>query len=348
MLAGALGAHRAVGVAWSSVTEPRFPYENPAGLVHLELVTDRELHPGAEHLFRDEVDVLVEQGRAFAWVGRWLPARLTMGSRVVRGAEVDAGLLETLGVPPRWGRPFREDDHLVGMASDGFGDLDIGAPVVLLGHDLAVATAGDPGAAVGTEVVLDGVAVRVVGVMPPEFFFPDAVTEVWLPAARRPPPPGSISRSNAFTFARVREGLTPSVAVAEATTLLRAAPLRTEDERVVAVPLGDELARPVRPTVAILRAGTLLLVLAAGVSVAGLRLARAEDEARQSAVARSLGAAPADELAAPAARIAIVASSVAALGWLASFAVRPVVETFALGIPGESRGIPFLTMESSS
>lgn len=340
VLACALGAHQAVGVTWSAVTQPDLPYREVTGLVYLEVQRRTALSPGYEHLFRGEVEVLSNQAQSFAWVGHWSAARVTLGShgaRIIRAASVDLGLLDALGVIPEAGRLFRSEDHANGGATPGLREMDVAGPVVLLKHDLAAATVGDARAAVGSEIVLDGSRVHVIGVMPKGFFFPDRETEAWLPAPERRGIGNSRSRRNAPTVARLRAGVTPAAASAEATTLLHAALLRPEDQRVVAVPVATASTRPVRPTVAILRAGTLLLVMAAGASVAGLRLSRAGPEARSAAIRRSLGASPADELAVLVARIVVLAGSVGAIGWLVSSGVLPVMQPFVGEFPFDGR-----------
>ena len=332
VLACALGAYRAVGTAWSAITQPNLPYRDAADLVHVEVQGHTALSPGYEHLFYREVDVLTNEAQSFAWVGQWFPARLTLGSRgarIIRATSVDLGLFDALHAAPAEGRLFRIEDHAGIGRARGFPDLEVAGPVVVLAHGLATSIMGDVSAAVGSEIVLDGHRAQIVGVMPEGFFFPDRETEAWLPAPGHRWLEDSKSRRNAPTLGRLRAGVTPQIAGAEATALLQGALMRPEDQRVVVVPVATALTRSVRPTVAILRTGTLLLVVAAGASVAGLRLARARAEAYQAAIRHSVGASLVDESAVTLARVAVLAGSVGSIGWLVSFGIQPVMQPFA-------------------
>ena len=129
---------------------------------------------------------------------------------------------------------------------------------------------------------------RVIGVMPEGFVTPTLRSEAWLPARRRQvgAAPGGSSRS-ANAFGRLRPGVSSAAAVAEASALLIEAGFRQEDERVQVIPLSRALTASVRPVLEILRAGALLLVLAAAVSVSGLRLARSVAGRRAAAIRRA-------------------------------------------------------------
>ncbi len=334
MLAGAVGAHRSVATAWSSIVHPDLPYRDAEEFVQLEVRGGSASAPGIALLFQREIETLTHEGQSFVWAGHSIPARIALGSRMVVAASVEPGLFDSLGVAPAVGRLFRPEDHAAGAPAAGAGARDVATPVVVLAYDLAASIAGDARAAVGTDVELDGREVRIVGVMPEGFFFPSPQIEAWLPEPEnRPQRTSGSTRRAAPTFARLRPGVAPSAAAAEATALLHAADQRPEDQRVVATPVAEALTRPVRPTLDVLRAGAILLLLAAGASVAALRLSRAEAERRGAAIRRSLGASPADEWAVAAARIALLAGVVGAASWFVSRGLLPLLEPFARGFP---------------
>jgi putative ABC transport system permease protein len=95
----------------------------------------------------------------------------------VRVYDIETGLFDALGVQPRWGRPLLAGDELPGRE-----------PVALLREDFARTIFGEPAAALGQSIDIEGAGVRVVGVMPPDFRFPTGLEAIWRPLA--PPPPG--------------------------------------------------------------------------------------------------------------------------------------------------------------
>ncbi len=84
---------------------------------------------------------------------------------------VTASLFSVLGVPPELGRTLQEGDNAPSAA-----------PVAVISHDLWARRYGSDPGLVGRIMVLDGISREVVGVMPRRFGYPDAQTDVWLPA----------------------------------------------------------------------------------------------------------------------------------------------------------------------
>ena len=108
--------------------------------------------------------------------------------RLVEGAWVTPGLFENLGVAPRIGRSFA-----AGEAA---------APVALISDALWRTMYGGDGGVVGMPLRLQRGTFTVVGVLPPDFRFPAAGTDVWLPLDLSRAPSERLS-----TVARVRAGL---------------------------------------------------------------------------------------------------------------------------------------------
>src|SRR5690606_10573490 len=86
----------------------------------------------------------------------------------VDGAEASADFFRTLGVAPLLGRTFTAEEQAAG------------APVVVVGHGFWRERLGGRADAVGTTLLLDGVAREVIGVLPPVAMLP-ADAEVWTP-----------------------------------------------------------------------------------------------------------------------------------------------------------------------
>ena len=85
----------------------------------------------------------------------------------VRSAQVTPDFFRTMGIRPMLGRDFRRDEVF------GYG------PVVLSHGMWQQRFGGDP-AVVGTTITSSGSSYEIVGVMPPDFDFPDASVEAWV------------------------------------------------------------------------------------------------------------------------------------------------------------------------
>ena len=312
----AVGAWHAVGSVRDSVIGRGLPYRDPDTLVALNASASDS--PFDRFLSDREAALLRERSESFAWVGHLWGGSMNLGDppvRTVSAAALEPGFLEAFGAAPRLGRPFRPEDH-EGEArppSAPFSPdaVDQGQPVVLLGRDLWRTAFGSTPEAVGAEIVLDGRPMRVIGVMPADFFTPTLGSELWVPARRREvgTGPGGPSRT-ASAYARLRPGVSPAAAAAEASNLLSTTGFREPDAPVQVVPLSRALTASVRPTLEILRAGALVLLLAAAVSVSGLRLARSRAGRRAAAVRRALGASFRDEFLAALFRVVLLAAAV--------------------------------------
>ena len=332
----AVGAWHAVSAVWDSVVGRGLPYRDPEELVALTSDADT---PFRRFLSDREAALLRERAESFVWVGHLWGASMVLGnppSRSVQVGALEPGFLEILGVSVLLGRPFLPEDH-EGAAPSGPsspGTLDRGQAVILLGHDLwRTAFASSP-EAVGSEIVLNGEPMRVIGVMPAGFFTPTLQSELWVPARRQQigTGPGGRSRtSNAY--ARLRPGVSPAAAAAEAAALLSAAGFREEGALIRVVPLSRALTASVRPTLEILRAGALLLVLAAAVSASGLRLARSVAGRRTAAVRRALGASSRDEFLAAGFRVVLLAAAVTGGSALLGGLALPIFRRYGAELP---------------
>ena len=333
----AVGSWHAVGGIWDSVVGRALPYQNPDELV--ALTAGASDNPFRRFLSDREAALLRERTESFVWVGHLWGAAMTLGdppSRSVEAGALEPGFLEFLGVSVLLGRPFLPEDHEGGAPSElsSPGAIDRGQAVVLLSHRLwRTAFAGSPDV-VGAEIVLSGEPMRVIGVMPPGFFTPALRSELWVPARRQHAGngPGGRSRSS-NAYARLRPGVSPAAAAAEASALLSAAGFREETTPIQVVPLSRSLTATVRPTLEILRAGAFLLVLAAAVSVSGLRLARSLAGQRAAAVRRALGASFRDEFLAAAFRVVILAAAVTGGSALLGGLAMPVFRRYGAELP---------------
>jgi putative ABC transport system permease protein len=94
--------------------------------------------------------------------------------RLVPGIAVSAEFFDVLGAPAHLGRTFSAGEDLVGAE-----------PVAILSHSLWRDLGADS-AIIGQRLRLGGSARTVVGVMPPDFWFPGPTTQIWTAAPMNP------------------------------------------------------------------------------------------------------------------------------------------------------------------
>jgi predicted permease len=263
-------------------------------------------------------------------------ANLTGGAEPVRVGvgQVTANTFETLGARPVFGRGFSEVEDLPG-----------GEPVVVLGHGLWQSRfGGDPGI-LGRVIELDGVARRVVGVMPRGFALPTDFTDnaaepsqLWVPLQIDPAKLEHGSHG-LFAAARLAPGATAKQATAELSTVT--ANLTREGFypaamrfTAFAVPVDVEIRGAAREALLLVFGAVFFLLLMSCVNVANLLLARAERRGREMSVRAAIGAGKARLARQLLTESFVLASAGAllglALGWVG---VRVVAAGGAAGLP---------------
>jgi len=309
---------------------------------------------GTYYEYRKATNVLASLGAYKAYAasltGDFEPQRVT-------GASVTASFFPTLGIRPALGRLTAEEDDRPGAA-----------PVVVLSHALWADRFGaDPGV-VGRTLRLDGVARQVVGVMPPQFRFPDGRVRFWVPIQvdwTRPPNPVSF-RFDAV--ARLRPGVTPEVATAVLAPLLQRVPYDLPSTftpqmwediqvRVWARPLRDDLVGDLRPVLGAVLGTVAAVLLIAVANIANLFLVRAEGRMREMAVRVAIGARRADLTRLSLAESLTVSAAGAALGMLLAWAALRLVVRFSpaalpraeeIALDGAALGVALLALLGSA
>lgn len=284
LLALALAATTIVFSAADSLVFRRVAYPSADRLVTFDSRDAKSGRPGGGFASAAVLDEWRRQTDLFSAVhGHLYKTIFLIGSgepELMPAADVTPGLIDMLGVKPRWGRTVSEDDARQTQVH-----------VVLIAEEVARRRFGDPARAVNQRIETAAEPLLVVGVMPASFRFPDGTQRIW----RAFDPRGPLARNMGISLiARMADGVslahlsqmmeTRSEALyvaAGARSVLIASPAPLRSARVAAEQ---------RRLLFVLLGAAISLLLTACANAASLELAGALTRARTYAIQLAIGA----------------------------------------------------------
>ena len=291
-LALGIGANTAIFSVVRGVLLHELPYREPGRLVVLHQRQPPDLDQ--DQLFSvPDIEDLRRRQHTFAalaeyhsmWfnlLGRGEPERVQTGV-------VSANFFNVLGTRALLGRTFSPDDDKPGAQ-----------PVLVFSHAYWLRSWGGDPAVVGKILEMNDHPHRVIGVLPPVPQYPND-NDLWMPTSACP------FRSNPQTiaarqgrglnvFGRLRPGATLPQAQQDLATVNHAllaeypGDYPTGGYRIEAVPMLTELTARARPTLLLLLATVLLVLLIVCANVANLQLARLSSRGDEIGLRTALGA----------------------------------------------------------
>lgn len=285
-LALGIGASAAIFSFVNAILWEPLPYLQPDRLVRL---WDSNEEAGLPFFSVSISNYLAwrERNHVFVAVGAFREAELALagehGPEQIEGAHVTASLFDVLASKPALGRGITPDEdrpggESVAVLTDGLWKRRFGA---------------DPGI-VGATVTIEGQPCTVVGVMPPGFEFPIRRKVELLVPYRLVDDPKSRGSHFLRVLARMKPGVTVESARAEmdriAIQLQKEFPGTNDGFSVALLSLHEATVESVQSSLLILFAAVGVVLLIAGVNIAGLLLARGATRIRELALRAVLGA----------------------------------------------------------
>jgi putative ABC transport system permease protein len=282
VLALGIGANTAIfSVVYSVLLKP-LPYRDPGRLVVALHEGKYPVSPADFLDYQAQVHAFEHLAAAQAWGGSFAgPDK----AEEIPGLQVTANLFTTLGVAPLLGRTFIA------------GEDQPGAPrVLVIGYGLWQRQFGGSPAVVGKTIQLSDLDYTIVGVMPSQFQFApfwQTQAQMWTPLVlgnRVTDRTGSSLR----LFARLGPGISVAQAQAQMDTVAHrlavAYPQTDTNIDMTVVPLHEKVVGAVRPTLLLLLATVVFVLVIACADITNLFLTRAVSRQKEIAVRLAIGA----------------------------------------------------------
>ena len=286
-LALGIGANTAIFSLVNAILLRQLPFHQPEQLVW---VSARRPEPGKYPFTLPDFIDYRDQNRGLSGIAAFANWSANLTDRGdperLQGLRISAGAFQMLGVQAVIGRALLPADDTPGQQR-----------VVVLSYGLWQRRFGADPRLVGDKLILNGDSYTVVGVLPPQFFFPIKEAELAIPLAPDADPWRDVRSSVNFlrALARLKPGVTRAQAEADLTAVARRLrqqyPVANAQKLGVTLsPLHEEVVANFRLALWVLLGAVGVLLLMTCVNLANLALARAAARHREMAIRTALGA----------------------------------------------------------